>query len=345
MPSSSDANGVPFDSGPPSVAALADPWARRTVALNGPLERTSVDPATLGFVTGLLGLGAAFILFQFFVTPVVLVVQIVLAEGGMSSLSSMSDPARLLDAYTRELIVSNSVGQVLGLAVPALLAARLHTRQWFSYLRIRGVDPRFLLLAGVGVLGLQPIVQWLAQLNQALPLPEGMRMLEESQLQMIQKVLESNLGLGFNVVMLALVPALCEEVLFRGYAQRQFERAAGAGGGILLSGVLFGLYHLRPSQVLPLAVIGLFLAYLTWRTGSLWPAILVHLLHNGIAVVASHAAQRRPELDLQSLEGMSLPWYVVVGGFVIVGGVLYVLDPMARRLQNAESDDGPPRVS
>lgn len=336
MASSPDTNGSPVDRTPRSIAALADPWARRPVALNGPLERTAVDPATLGFVTGLLGLGAAFILFQFFVTPVVLVVQIVLAEGGMASLSSMNDPTRLLDLYTRELIVSNSVGQVLGLAVPALLAARLHARQWLSYLRIRGVDSRFLLLAGIGVLGLQPVVQWLAQLNQALPMPEGIRMLEESQLQMIQKVLESNLGLGFNVTMLALVPALCEEILFRGYAQRQFERAAGAGGGILLSGVLFGLYHLRPSQVLPLAVIGIFLAYLTWRTGSLWPAVLVHLLHNGIAVVAAHLAQRRPELDMESLEGMSLPWYVVLGGFVIVGGVLYVLDPLARRLQSSE---------
>lgn len=336
MSSPSDTNGIPLDSEPPAIAALADPWARRPLVLNGPLERTSVDAATLGFVTGLLGLGAAFVLFQFFITPIVLVVQIVLAEGGMSSLGAMNDPDQLLDAYTRELILSNSVGQVLGLAVPALLAARLHSRQLFSYLRIRGVDGRFLLLAAVGILGLQPVVQWLAQINQSMPLPEGIRMLEESQLQMIQKVLESNLGLGFNVVMLALVPAICEEVLFRGYAQRQFERASGAAGGILLSGVLFGVYHLRPSQVLPLIVIGLFLAYLTWRTGSLWPAILVHLLHNGIAVAMAHVAQQRADISLENLDAMPVPWYAVLGGFVIVGGVLYVLHPLARRLRPRE---------
>ena len=333
MPPPTDTNGAPVDPNLPSIAVLADPWARRPVRLNGPLERTSVDPATLGFVTGLLGLGAAFILFQFLVTPVVLVAQIVVAEGGMSSLESLRDPAQLMEAYTRELILSNSVGQVLGLAVPALLAARLHSRQLLSYLRIRGVDGRMLLLAAIGVIGLQPVVQWLAQVNQALPLPESIRMLEQSQLEMIQKVLEGDLGLGFNVVMLALVPAVCEEVLFRGYAQRQFERASGATGGILLSGLLFGLYHLRPSQFLPLAVIGLFLAYLTWRTGSLWPAVLVHLLHNGTAVVLAHVAQQRPDLDMERLEAMPLPWYWVVGGFVIVGGVLYVLDPLARRLQ------------
>ncbi|MFO8100027.1 MAG: hypothetical protein R6T83_10470, partial [Salinibacter sp.] len=92
MSSPSDTNGIPLDSEPPAIAALADPWARRPLVLNGPLERTSVDAATLGFVTGLLGLGAAFVLFQFFITPIVLVVQIVLAEGGMSSLGAMNDP-------------------------------------------------------------------------------------------------------------------------------------------------------------------------------------------------------------------------------------------------------------
>lgn len=309
------------------------------VPLDGPLERTTVDRSTLALATGLLGLAAAFLLFQFLVTPVVLMAQIVV-QGGTDALANMSDPGQLLDRYTRELIVSNSVGQILGLAATAVLMARLHSKRLLAFLRVRGVDGRLLLLAAVGIVGLQPVVQWLAQINQALPLPEGLRLMEESQLRMIQQVLESNLGLAFTLSMLALVPAVCEELLFRGYAQRQFERAAGPAGGILLSGVLFGLYHLRLSQVLPLAALGCFLAYLTWRTESVWPAVLVHLLHNGIAVVVSHVAQDRPDLDLTSLEQMPLPWYAVVSGFVIVGSVLYVLHPLARRLQDEPPANG-----
>lgn len=334
MRSPSDTNGSPQASSP-RPTTLSDPWARRPVPLNGPLERSSIHPSTLGFVTGLLGLAAAFILFQFFVTPVVLVAQIVVAEGGIESLHRLADTAVLIDAYTRELIVSNSVGQAIGLAVPALLMARLHTRRLFAYLRIRPVDAQLLGLTVVGLLGMQPVVQWLAQVNQALPLPEQLRLLEESQLQMIQKVLESDLGVAFNVAMLALVPGVCEELLFRGYAQRQFERAAGPVSGILLSGILFGVYHLRFSQVLPLVVLGVFLAYLTWRTGALWPAILGHILHNGLAVVMAHLAQQRPGLDVQRPESLPLPWYAVVGGFVIVGGVLYLLNHRVRRLQDS----------
>jgi hypothetical protein len=252
----------------------------------------------------------------------------------MGALQTMGSPDELLATYTRELIVSNSGGQVLGLAVPAALMARLHSTQVAEYLRLRRVDPRLLLLAAVGVIGAQPVVQWLAQLNQQLPLPETVQAFERTQLELIRSVLESGLGVSFNLVALALVPGVCEELLFRGYAQRQFERASGPAGGILLSGVLFGLYHLRPSQLLPLAALGLYLAYLTWRTGSLWPAVLVHALHNGLAVLMARFVQEHQAYDLETLEQASMPWYAVVGGFAILGAVLYVLHTLARHIRD-----------
>ena len=317
------------DDGP----TLLDPWSRRgRLPLNGPLERASVDPTTLSFLTGLLGLAAAFILFQFVLTPVILVVQIAMAEGGLS-VEALGSPEQLMATYTRELVLSNSIGQVMGLAIPGLLAARLHSSAWGEYLRLRGVDGRLLTLSLVGVIGLQPVTQWLAELNRQLPLPETLRLVEQSQLELIQRVLESELGLAFNLVMLALVPGLCEEILFRGYAQRQFERGAGVVGGIVLSGVLFGLYHLRLSQVLPLVVLGLYMAYLAWRTGSLIPAIAVHMAHNGLAVVSAWYVQGQPNYDLQTLEQASMPWYAVLLGFVIVGGVLYIMHTLAPRLR------------
>lgn len=300
--------------------------------LDGPLERASVDRATLSFVTGLLSLGAAFILFQFVLSPLLLVGQIALTEGGLS-MEAFSSPDRLLASYTRELVVSNSIGQVLGLAGPALLVARLHSSEWSEYLRLRGVDGRLLLLGIVGVIGLQPVTQWLAEINRHVPLPESVRLMEQSQLELIQNVLASDLGLVFNVTMLALVPSICEEILFRGYAQRQFERAAGPAGGILLAGGLFGLYHLRPSQALPLIVLGLYMAYLVWRTGSLLPAMAVHLVHNGLAVVAARYAEAHPDYDLDAIEQASMPWYAILLGFVIVGCVLYVLHRLAPQVR------------
>jgi len=292
-----------------------------------------VGRTTLGFLTGLLGLGAAFLLFQFLLSPIALLVQIAIAEGGLS-MEAFQNPEQLMATYTRELVVSNSIGQVLGLAVPALLAARLHSSAWADYLRLRSVDGRLLGLALLGIVGLQPVTQWLAEWNRQLPLPEAFRLVEQSQLELIQSVLGSDLGLVFNITMLALVPGVCEELLFRGYAQRQFERAAGPAGGILLAGGLFGLYHLRPSQALPLIVLGLYMAYLVWRTGSLLPAVLVHIAHNGFAVIAARYVERHPDYTVQALEQTSMPWYAVLLGFVIVGSVLYVMHTIAPRIRD-----------
>ncbi len=288
---------------------------------------------TLSFVTGLLGLGAAFLLFQFLLSPIALLVQIAMAEGGLS-MEAFQDPERLMATYTQELVVSNSIGQMLGLAVPALLAARLHSSEWGEYLRLRSVDGRLLVLALVGIVGLQPVTQWLAELNRALPLPESVRLVEQSQLELIRSVLESDLGLVFNITMLALVPGVCEELLFRGYAQRQFERAAGPAGGILLAGGLFGLYHLRPSQALPLIVLGVYMAYLVWRTGSLVPAVLVHIAHNGLAVAGARYVDAHPDYTVRALEQASMPGYLVGLGFVIVGSVLYVMHSLAARIRD-----------
>jgi hypothetical protein len=82
-------------------------------------------------------------------------------------------------------------------------------------------------------------------------------------------------------------------------------------------------------------MLGFYLAYLTWRTGSLWPAVLVHAFHNGLAVVLARAVQERPGYDLQTLEQAPIPWYAVVGGFAIFGVVLYVLHPLARRVRDS----------
>lgn len=314
------------DSGPPT---LSDQWGR-PLYLNGPLERTSRQSPAISFIIGILGLGVAFILSQ-------LIAGVIVISSQIGQLDPSSLESRLSATPPREFIIANSIAQLLGLAVPALVMSRLHTRQVTDYVRLRSIDFRLVLLALVGVIGLQPVVQWLAQLNKELPLPEAIRAFEQTQLELIQSVLESGLGVGFNLTMLALTPGICEELLFRGYAQRQFERSTGIVGGILLSGILFGLYHFRPSQLLPLAVLGIYLAYLTWRTGSLWPAIVVHTAHNGFAVLVSRYAQQHPSYDLEAMEQATMPWYAVVGGFAIFGAVLYVLHPLARRLRDNSS--------
>jgi membrane protease YdiL (CAAX protease family) len=81
------------------------------------------------------------------------------------------------------------------------------------------------------------------------------------------------------------VAPLCEELLFRGLLQRVLTQRAGLVTGVVGSGLAFGLLHLSdPASVPPLIGLGLGLALLRARTGSLWPAVVAHTLNNGLAM-------------------------------------------------------------
>ena len=311
------------------VSYLPDPWSRRgALPLDGVLERGG---GLAPWVAALLVLVGAFIAFQ---------VVGAVVTGGLLFVRGAPEPGMDAAAVQQliapaDIIIGNSVGQVLGLALPVVLMAWLHSTRRGGFLRLRRAPWAAVGLALLGMAGLQPVVGALMQLNGQLPLPEFFQRLEEMRMGVIRQVLESGLGPMVNLLGLALVPAFCEELLFRGYAQRQLERSTGAAWGVALSGILFGLYHLSPAQVLPLSVLGFYLAYLTWRTGSLWPAVLVHFANNAFAVAGAELATARSDLSLDEVEATAWPWYAVAGGLVLFAAVVFFLHTHAPRWQPA----------
>ena len=302
----------------------ATPGARRPIPLDGLFERRGFSPLWTSFAALVL----AFILFQMIVSPLAVVV-LLLIEG-VSTDALLTDPSMLIEQHAGILLTANTIGQVLGLCLPAWWLARMHTHRPLAFLRVRRLDTSFMVPALAALIALLPVVQWLGAVNGALPLPEAIREFEASQMELIRQVLHVDANIAFHLVVLALTPAFCEELLFRGYVQRQAERGLGAVGGILFSGIVFALYHLRFSQVLPLAALGVFMAYLVWRTGSIWPAIAVHFANNAVAVAMGAWIARHPEHEITDIEHISMPWYLVVPGACLF--VLFVL-AIERRAQ------------
>lgn len=306
------------------------------------MERAAVGArgrAIRSLATGMLGLVMAFVLFQLFVSPAATVLLLVAEGVDLGALQNADAITRLLETNVQELIIGNSVGQVLGLGLVALLLARLHSTTIGRYLRVRPTSWTLIGLALVGLAALMPIVQWLGAVNQSIPLPDWVRAMEQSQMELIEKVLGGGLSVPFSLLMLAVVPAVCEELLFRGYAQRQFERGMGMLGGVLASGIIFGLYHLRLSQALPLSALGVYLAYLAWRTGSLWPAVIVHFANNAFAVLTANYAAADPDLDPQAVETMQVPWYILIPSVVAFGAVMVYFDRLAATLRQGHHSE------
>lgn len=292
------------------------------IPLTGPLERRKFPPLLMALVV----LVGGFIIFQ--VVAAIAAVGLIFAQG--ASLDDLANAQQLMEDNMGPLLIGNSIGQFLGLALPVWMLVYLHTKYNFAFLRIRAVDWRMMALSVVGLAALMPITWWLGSINSQLPLPEWLEQLEQSQMDMIEQVIEQDLGLVFLLLMMAVTPAICEEIMFRGYIQRQFERSMGVAGAIILTGIIFGLYHLRLTQALPLALIGIYLSYLTWRTGSLWPAVVVHFVNNAFSIGLGDYVTRQPDMDMEQLENMDIPIGVVLGAITLLAGIVFVMQKHAQ---------------
>lgn len=92
------------------------------------------------------------------------------------------------------------------------------------------------------------------------------------------------LGLLFT----AVLPALAEEILFRGVLLNSFNKKWGKFVAILASSLVFGIYHMNWLQGIFAFLLGLILGYSYLMTGSLWVPIIIHFINNAIAVLATH---------------------------------------------------------
>jgi membrane protease YdiL (CAAX protease family) len=88
-----------------------------------------------------------------------------------------------------------------------------------------------------------------------------------------------------TLLVAVIVAPFCEEVFFRGFLFAGLLRGMPVAVAIVVSSLVFGIAHVDPGSFPVLFIIGLALAFLRWRTRSLWPGILLHMLNNGLSAL------------------------------------------------------------
>lgn len=109
----------------------------------------------------------------------------------------------------------------------------------------------------------------------------------EEVMKQIQNMLTHE-HLGVNLLVVAFLPAVCEELLFRGVIYKGLENKKKPKQAILISSILFGIMHLELIRIPITALLGLSMGYLVYKTGSILLPMLFHLLNNGLAVIVQH---------------------------------------------------------
>lgn len=127
----------------------------------------------------------------------------------------------------------------------------------------------------------------------------------------------------------ATLAPLCEEIAFRGWLLTALRTRHSAGVSIVLSGLLFAIMHLDPVRFSGVLALGVLYAWLTWRSGSVWPAILAHATNNGLGVALTGFDKAA---SLRSLPRTS---DVVTGGLLTVALAGAVLGFLARAYRSA----------
>ena len=113
----------------------------------------------------------------------------------------------------------------------------------------------------------------------------------------------------------ALAPAVCEEILFRGYFLSSLRKSVKPVVAIAVSALSFGIYHLNLYQGCYAFLLGLVLAYAVYKTGSIFSSMLIHFICNGIAMVLTFYGDKLENL-LPFLSGNSPLVFII---FLAVG--------------------------
>ncbi len=142
-------------------------------------------------------------------------------------------------------------------------------------------------------------------------------------------IIKDNLVL--NLAIVALMPAICEEIFFRGFIFTSFKGKSSSKIAIITSGILFGFMHMDFLRIIPTSILGIIFAYTVYKSESIFIAMILHFINNSIAVLVSHYPNSELvkmssfiELDFKNLNiGKFIILICISTVFIIIGMRLF----------------------
>lgn len=194
------------------------------------------------------------------------------------------------------LLVVQFFTQVVVFILPAYIYLKVQKKPIIETLDLDKKSSLRSFIYGVGLLLLSlPVVDLLNKVNQNMVLPQSwatlevfLKTMENQALLMTETMLNTTSMFGlFNViVVMALMPALSEEILFRAIIQKAFCRALkNPHIAIIVTSIIFSAIHFQFYGFLPRFFIGLILGYTYFYTRNLWIPIMIHFLNNSTSVI------------------------------------------------------------
>ncbi len=130
-------------------------------------------------------------------------------------------------------------------------------------------------------------------------------------------------GLLLNLLVIALIPAVGEEMTFRGVIQQSLTRRMNPHIAIILSAAIFSFFHFQFFGFLPRLFLGILLGYMFYITGSLWTSILMHFVNNGAAVTLYYLGNIGVIEDAEHWGETQNAWIIVASAVMTLGLIIW----------------------
>ena len=206
--------------------------------------------------------------------------------------------------------------------------------------------PVYLLIVPVLLIVSMPFLSWLVEMNSKLTLPAFLSGLENTLKEMELKnermydlmlTMDNYNQLFLNLLVMALIPALGEELFCRGVLLNVIYDYSGKFlRSVIIVALIFTLFHMQFYKFVPMMVLALLLGlFINW-THSLWASILFHFLNNTFAVAGSFYYQRGVK-NILTDDTAHMPYLLTIGSFIITIALIAWINKYSKR--NSEITD------
>lgn len=196
-----------------------------------------------------------------------------------------------------------------------------------------------------------PLIDWIGRMNQQMELPEflsglekSIRQLEDQAEQLTEAFLKMNNrgDLLVNILVIAAIPAIGEELLFRGALQKIFtDWSRNIHVAVFITAFIFSTIHMQFYGFFPRFLLGYLFGYLFYWSGNIWVPVCAHFLNNGLIVILSFLYQQKiSSYNIEEEQQLPAEQYLVSAVITLV--LLIVFYKLSRRrvVYGKELDEG-----
>lgn len=247
-------------------------------------EHQEIVPTISPISAAVFGLIAVFILYQF--------------GGGILTLAIFGFDLKSADINALRLM--QAAGQILFILLPALIFTKFVYEDVSKIIRFRYPSLKEILIFLLGMLLLIPLLQSflylqnfvINKLAESVPFVDSIKsvfdeldkMVEDTYVSLLTQ--NSPLEAVFIIFIVAVVPAVCEELFFRGFVQSSFEFKLSPFWAAFVTAFFFGIYHFNPYGLIGLIALGTYFGFAAYKSNSIFVPAILHFTNNFVAVFA-----------------------------------------------------------